>query len=225
MAKMMGEVTLLALGVMISPSAIIVVILLVLQRRGISSSVTFVAGRMLAILLVLFSMLTIFRNLDFSPQTTASHAAAVAKLVIGVLLLLLGLGFALSKSNSEEAGWLQRRMDSIERLSPRASGGLGFAFGLLSPRCLFLTLAAAATILHADTSVPGGITALALFIVVANLAVLAPLVIYMASPEKSASPLDNMRKWIIRYQRALVMGVLIILGTYLVIRGTLDLLQ
>jgi hypothetical protein len=220
----MGEVTLLALGVMISPSSITLVILLILQRRGIASPVVFVAGRVLAAFLILFTVLIFFRNVDFSPETTSSVASAAAKVAIGVLLLLLGLGLVFSKSTGEEAGWLQRRIDSVERLSPLASGGLGFAFVLLSPRCFFLILAAAATILHANVSVPDGITALAVFVIIADLGVLAPIIIYIASPQRSASLLDSVRKWIIRYQRVLILTVLMVFGTYLVIRGTLDLL-
>ena|GEM_PF-3217540 len=224
MARLMGEVTLLALGVMISPSSITLVILLILQRRGMSSPLAFIAGRVLAVFLILFSVLTFFRNVDFSPESTSSMASAVAKIVIGVLLLLLGLGFAWKKSAGEKAGWLQHRMESVESLSPLKSSGLGIAFILLSPRCIFLVLAAAATILHANVSVPDGATALVVFVIIANLGVLAPLIIYMASSQESVKLLDSVRKWIIRYQRVLVLTVLMLLGTYLVIRGILDLL-
>ena len=222
--KMMGEVALLAVGVMISPTAITLAILLVLQRKGSSSAVTFVCGRMLSIFLVLFAVLAFFHNLDFSPETTSSHAAAAAKIVIGALLLLLAVIVALGKSEGEKAGWLQKRMASIERISPLAAGGLGLAFGVISPRCLFLTLGAAATILHANTGVAGNIAALALFVVMANLTVLAPLIVSRISPQKSAAVLQGARNWIIRYQRALILGVLVVLGIYLVVSGILDLL-
>jgi hypothetical protein len=216
--------TLLALGVTISPSSITLVILLILQRRGMSSPLAFITGRVLAVFLILFSVLVFFRNVDFSPESTSSMASAIAKIVIGVLLLSLGLGFALKKSTGEEAGWLQHRMESVERLSPLKSGGLGLAFIFLSPRCIFLILAAAATILHANVSGPDGVTALMIFVIIANLGVLAPLIVYMASPQESVRLLDSARKWIIRYQRMLVLTVLMLLGTYLVIRGILDLL-
>ena len=225
MVRLMGDVTLLALGVMISPSSITLVILLILQRRGKSSPLTFIAGRALAVFIILFCVLVFFRNVDFSPESTFSTASAVAKMVIGVLLLSLGLVFALKKSTGEEAGWLQHRMESVERLSPLKSGGLGLAFILLSPRCIFLILAAAATILHANVSGPDGAIALVVFVIIANLGVLAPLIVYMASPRESVRLLDSARKWIIHYQRVLVLTVMMVLGTYLVVRGILDLLH
>jgi hypothetical protein len=221
---MLGEILLLGLGVMISPFSITLVIFLILQRRGVSTPAVFVAGRVAGVFIVLFSVLAFFHNLDFSPESTSSHVSAAVKVAIGALLLLFALLFALSKSDSEDRGWLRRRLGSMERLSLPAAAGLGFALSIISPRCLFLTLAAAATILHANMGATGDVLGLVLFIIIANLAVLAPLIIYITSPEKSSPILESMRGWLTRHQRALVLSILLVLGTYLVIRGTLDLL-
>ncbi len=224
MGKMLGEVALLALGVMISPFSITLVILLLLQRRGVTAPVVFAAARVLAMFVFLFSLLAFFHNLDFSPETTSSHVAAAVKVAIGALLLLFALLFALSKSDSDEAGWLQQRIDSVKGLPLAAAGGLGFAMGIVSPRCFFITLAVGATILHANMGFAGDALGLVLFVTLANLAVFAPLIIYIASPEKSAPILESIRDWLTRHQRALVLVILLVIGVYLVVRGILDLL-
>lgn len=224
MIKLVGEVTLLALGVIITPSSITLVIMLLIKRRGIFTPAAFIAGRLLAMFLIVASALIFFRNVDFSPSSTPSTASSVVKVVLGILILLLGLLVLLKKSSGEEAGWLHRRMGSVERLSPVQACALGFSLILLSPRCLLITLAASTSILHADVSIIEGFVALLVFLAFGNLGVFAPLAVYIASPDDSATRLDAARQWMQTHERALAFSVLMIVGTYLVIRGVLDLL-
>jgi hypothetical protein len=222
--RLLGEVLLLALGVMITPSSIALVIMLLLERRAIFTPAAFIAGRLLAMFLIVFSALIFFRNVDFSPSSAPSTASSVAKVVLGILILLLGLLVILRKSTGEEAGWLQRRMGSVERFSPVQACVLGFSLVLLSPRYLLITLAASTSILHADVSIIEGLIALLVFLAFGNLGVFAPLVVYIASPDNSAARLDAARQWMLAHERALAFSVLMIVGAYLVIRGILDLL-
>ena len=100
------------------------------------------------------------------------------------------------------------------------TAGKSFGFGALlsgvNPKNLALTIAAATTI--AQTGISGGEAAgaLAVFILVGSLSILAPVVIYFVMGAKAAVILDELKTWMAAHNAAIMSVLLLVLGAKLI---------
>jgi hypothetical protein len=87
-----------------------------------------------------------------------------------------------------------------------------------------LTIAAAAEILKANVSTTDEILAFAIFAAVSLITILAPLVVVVVAPDRSAQWLAAWRSWLLGNSRVIGLIAVIVIGAALVIRGVHDLI-
>ena len=211
----------LGIGVALSSSAIIAVILMLLSDRPLAKSTGFNVGWALAIIAVAALWLTPFAPdaPSFSAQSGASRALDAVLLSVGIAFLGVG-GWRWRKGVARGAAVkMPRWMRAMDRMKPVLSPLAGAGVLLTNVKNLALTIAAAAAILGAGVSIAGAIAALLVFVVVASLLVVAPVVVYVSMPARSASILDSWRTWLVRHNWVMTVFLFGGLGIFLVLLG------
>ncbi len=220
---LIGILALLALGVAISVVPITAVIVILSTRRGLVKSILLVLGWVLAMAVIGAVVLITFAGADYSRGSSNRTITDCIHLALGVLLLLLGLISLFRKPPAKGARSMDERMSKVDRLSPATTFVLGFALIALSPKRLALSLAAVTQILQSDLGMFPSMVSMAMFIMVASITVTVPVVSYSVAPVWSSSFLNSWKSWLVRYNRAITIGSLTVLGVFLTAKGTIGL--
>jgi len=221
-----GDVILELLPVMLVVATIpfspIIVLLLLLGENGLRKATAFVVGNTAVRLLqgIIFS-LAVDRADDKYGDDGPGVIAATLMLVLGIFLL----NAAYKKWQKEEdpdappPQW----MASLSGMSPLKAAGAGALYILVSPKQWVLTLAAISTIGAADL---GGLTDAGLYllyVLVAQLLIVTPLVMYALSPAKADKPLRAAQAWLERHSTTILIVVSLIFGVVLFYKGFMGL--
>lgn len=213
----------LAIGVALSSSAIIAVILMLLSNRPLAKSIGFNLGWALAIVVVaaiwLAPLIRRTSTLSSGVSTTASTATDAVLVAIGVMFLLLGVWRWRKGVARGPAVKMPRWMRAMDRMKPILSPLAGAGVLLTNLKNLALIVAAASAILGAGVGLANAIAALLVFVIVASVLVAAPVVVYVAIPQRSASILDSWKTWLVRHNWVMTVGLFGGLGIFLVILG------
>lgn len=207
----------LAVGVALSPIPLIAVVLLVMSPRGRSSGLTFLAGRLLGLAIVLTIVIALSEALY--ALAAGSGLPTVVKLLLGLAILVLGLSKWRPKPAGTEPslpGW----MSAIDGFSPARAFGLGVVLSLSNPKELALAIPLGVTIGGALLA-PGETVLVALtFVVVASLSVAIPSIAFAIAPDRLRPALEHLRVWLTA-NNSIVMGVLLVVIGAVVIGGAI----
>jgi threonine/homoserine/homoserine lactone efflux protein len=206
--------TVTALGIALSPLPLLLVVGLLGASGPGTTAVAFVSGEAIAIGVVLLGAIFVFGSAG-SEGGSLGLAQPVLELTIGALLLALLLVHLRRPRRSQEGTALAM----LERVgAPTAfAGGLGMV--LVNPKNLALTLAGAATIVDLTSSTGARVAALTLFTAGA-VSLVAALVAAMAVfPERGGALLGRGRDLVMMRERAVVASLLVVLGTFFLVRG------
>jgi hypothetical protein len=221
-----------AVGIALNPPAVVAVILMLSASR--KKAAAFVLGWMAGLLVVGAGVLL----LGDAGQAAGSPSTIglVLKLVLGLALL----GVAAwqwrrrpSAAEGDEAEGTGAEGDEVEgdtdampkwmRSLAGFSTGKSFAtaalFAGLNPKTLALNVAGAVVIVEASLSVPAQAVALVLFVVVASLTVIAPLLYHVLAPGQAERRLASAQRWLVANNKAITATVLLLLGIMLVASG------
>jgi threonine/homoserine/homoserine lactone efflux protein len=107
-------------------------------------------------------------------------------------------------------------MQAIDTFTTGKSFGFGALLSGVNPKNLALTIAAATAI--AQTGISGGEAAgaMAVFILIGSLTILAPVVIYFAMGAKAAVILDEVKTWMAANNATIMTVLLLVLGAKLI---------
>jgi len=214
MNGVIGDILPLALGVAISPIPIIAAILMLFSPRAAGTSIGFLVGWILGILVVT----TIFTALSGSLTTAGEPSAGASwtKILLGVLLLLVGIRNWRGRNDPRAT---PKWMSAIDSFSPAKALGLGFLLAAVNPKNLLLGIAAGVAIGAAGISVGQQAVAIAVFTVIAASTVAVPVVGYLVAADRMRAPLDRLKAWL-QQNNATVMAVLIlVIGVVLIGKG------
>jgi threonine/homoserine/homoserine lactone efflux protein len=94
--------------------------------------------------------------------------------------------------------------------------GMGVVLSALNPKNLALTIAAAAAIAQVGISTGEEVGALAVFILLGSLSILAPVAIYFALSKRAATILGDLKDWIDANNATIMTVLLLVLGAKLI---------
>jgi threonine/homoserine/homoserine lactone efflux protein len=190
-----GDTLPMAVGVAISPVPIIAIVLTLgtpraVERAGVTLG--WLIGLAVAggILLALAS-----GNAQEDGDEPATWVSVV-KLLFGVLFVLIAARTWHSRPRGGEEAAMPKWMQAIDRFGAGKAFGMGFLLSALNPKNLALAIAAAAAIAQVGISTGQEIGALAVFILIGSLSILAPLAIYLALGDRAASILGDLKDWL-----------------------------
>lgn len=219
MAAVIGELLPLALGIAISPIPVIAAILMLLSPHARATSVTFLLGWLLGILVavVVFSLLS-----GLLPQgdDAADHPVqGWITIVLGLGLLLLAVRQWRARPKDGEAAVLPAWMGAIDEMTAVRGLLLGFALAAINPKNLLMAIAAGVAVGDAALDVGAFIVVIAIFVVVAASTVALPVLAYLAAAERMRPALGSLREWLVANNATVMAILLLVLGAVTVGKG------
>ena len=207
MGEAIGGVLGYAVGVAISPMPIIAVILMLFSRRAAANGVAFLLGWLAGLTVV--SVVVLVAGLE---ATDGDGAGGWVKVVIGAVFLLLAVAQWRQRPQPGEEPRLPRWMASIDVLDAGKAVGMALLLSAVNPKNLGLTIAAAATIGAADLDAGQDAVVVGVYVLLASVTLIVPVVGYLAARERMTPTLDAMKAWLL-VNNATVMAVLfLVLG-------------
>ncbi len=213
MVVAIGDILTPAMGVALSPFPIVAVILMLLSEQGRAKGLGFMVGwvvgltAMVGVVLVLAELLGIEKD-----GSAPSTMALLVKLALGVGLVYLAVKKWWTRPKGDEPEPMPGWMASIEGASPGKAVMYGAMLSGLNPKNLLFNIVAGTAIASAGASLSGEIVAWSVYILLASLSVIGPVVWYMVSPVSASARLEEPRRWLIRHSGVMVAVILLFVG-------------
>ncbi|PJJ61922.1 GAP family protein [Compostimonas suwonensis] len=223
MGGALGEALPLALGIAVSPIPIIAAILMLLSPKAKGTSVGFLLGWMVGII-VAVTVFTLLSNLiPASDPSDPKPTVGVIKIVLGVLLLLLAVRQWRSRPKEGATAALPKWMAAIDTMTTLRGLGLGFLLSAVNPKNLLLAVAAGLAIGADDLAVGSTVLVIVIFTIIASLSIAIPVIAYLVATKRMEGPLERLRGWLVQ-NNAVVMGVLLlVMGVVVIGKGIANL--
>jgi len=214
-----GEILPLALVVTISPFNIIPAILLLFTRRPLAAGLGFLVGFVVGVAVVVGVLIAVGAAIGLSAGSGHATWAGVLKLLLGVYLLGAAVRKFRGRPKTGEEGSLPKWMDGIAGYSPGKALAAGAVLGALNPKNVVMALAAAAVVAAGGLSAGQQVAAGAVYVVVAVLGVVAPIVVMLMLGDRAPGVLQGWNSWL-KHNSASIMSVLfVVFGVVLIGQG------
>lgn len=215
MGAAIGQSLPVAVGVLISPLPIVAVVLMLVSGRARANAFAFLLGWFVAV-----GAVTLVVALVAGAATPSDDGpplwAAILKLVLGVLLLLLAVKQWRGRPRDGMEPPAPRWMAAIDAFTPVKAAGLAVLLGAVNPKNLLLVVSGGAAI---ATAAPGDTTAQVVasvvFALVASIGVAAPVFIYLFMGSRAATLLDELKAWMTHNNAVIMAVLLLVLGAKL----------
>ncbi|GAB2536496.1 GAP family protein [Nocardia heshunensis] len=208
-----GQILSHAVGVAISPLALIAIILILASPRGRTNALAFVAGWVATVTVVLLAVVTLgeaagAHQRDGGPATWVSWF----RLVFGLLLLLMALRQLKIHNAWESGGELPPQLRRLDEFRPGRCAALGAILVLSNPKNVIQMAVGGVTVAEGDTSALASTVAVVAFIVIASLGVLVPLGVHYFGGGTAHATLDRWRQWTVRNHAGIMSVLFLVLG-------------
>ena len=221
MGELLSKVIPLSLGAAISPTVLIVMLLVLSGRRAVARGAAFLAG-VLVVLggLTALGLLISHASHESTIQIEITHAVDV---VAGVLLLLLALGTVLKAIAAGRAGAAAVPADAEP--DPEHAAGLlsafliGMAMMVSNFSTILLYLPAMRTVSASTVATADKAVAVIIAFVITSVPATVPFGLRVGMPTASAKLLERMRAFTQRHAKQISVAVEVIFGVYLVLKG------
>ena len=216
MGEAIGNTLPMAIGVAISPVPIIAIVLMLGTPRARSTGLAFAVGWLIGLTVVGVVVLLLASENAADDDGGPATWTSVLKLAIGVLFLLIAARTWRARPASGQEARMPKWMQAIDTFSPGKALGAGVLLSGVNPKNLALTLAAATAIAQTGTSGGDQAIALAVFVLLGSLTILAPVTIYFAMGARAVEILDGLKTWMAAHNAAIMTVLLLVLGAKLI---------
>jgi Sap, sulfolipid-1-addressing protein len=216
MGSAIGQSLSLAVGVALSPVAIVAVVLMLVTPRARSNGPAFVLGWIVGLAVVGAVVLLVSAPANANDAGEPATWVDILKLVLGLLVLRIALRQWRGRPHAAGDAVTPKWMGAIDGFTPVKAAGAGVVLAGANPKNLLLAVAAAAAI--AQTGIPGGQQAVsyAVFALIGTVGVAVPVVIYFALGERSGPILERLQDWMAAHNAAIMAVICLVIGAKLV---------
>jgi threonine/homoserine/homoserine lactone efflux protein len=215
MGQAIGQSLPTAIGIALSPLPIVAVVLMLVTPRGRTNGPAFILGWWIGLAIVGAIVLSVAGGAGATSNGEPATWVNVLKLVLG-LLLLVAVNQWRRRPHEGETSPTPKWMGALETFTPAKATGAGALLSGLNPKNLMLAIAGAAAIAGVDISTGEEIAAYAVFVLVASIGVGAPVVIYFALGDRSASLLERLKSWMAQNNAVIMSVLLLVIGVKLI---------
>jgi threonine/homoserine/homoserine lactone efflux protein len=215
MGAAIGSMLGFAAGVAVSPLPIVAVILLLATPHGHRTGTAFAVGWLVGLAALGAIVLGIADPANAATDSGPASWTGWLKLALGVLLLAFAVKQWRGRPRGSDEPSTPKWMASIDTLGTGKAFGLGALLAAANPKNAPLTVAAAASIAGTGVSGVDQWVALAVFVVVASLGVLAPLAVVVLTGERATATLESWRKWFVGNNTAIMAVLFFVIGVKL----------
>lgn len=209
MANAIGQILGNAVGVAISPIPVIALILMLLSRAATKHALAFLLGWLVGLTGMGLIVLAIGVEASAGGE---SDSGGIVKIVIGALLLGLALRQWRARPQPGAEPTMPGWMAAIDEFTAVKALGLGLLVTVPNPKNLGLTVAAATTISGAGLDRGGEIVALLVFVGVASLTIIVPVVAYLVAGARAEAVLTSTQSWLLANHAAVMTVLFVVLG-------------
>ena len=216
MAQAIGRVLPLAVAIAVFPVPVIAAVLLLASERGRAKASAFVLAWGVGLGAVSAVVVVLADEADASDGDEPAAWVNGLLLAFGVLLLAAAVKYWRGRPSPGDETPIPGWMRSVHDFTIAKAGAAGFALSALNPKNLLLTAAAAVEI--AEVGLPRGeqVVTVVVFVLLASLGVLAPLVATVVLGERSREPVDSLRRWMARHNAAIMAALFVVIGAKLI---------
>lgn len=203
----------LALGIALSPSAILPAVLVLLGPRGRAAGYAFAGAWWLGTAGVAIAV----GSLAFAaPGDHKPTWAAILRIAVGGggLLTLAGRKWK-GRATATSPAWL----DSLGEATPASAAKLGLLLTVANPKVLMLAGAGGASIGTTAPTFAAELAATALFALVASSTVFAPVVAATVGGRRATPVLELLRRWLDAHTATLLAVVTAVIGALVLYSG------
>ncbi len=216
MGQAIGQILPLGVAVAISPIPIIGVVLMLATPRARATGPAFLVGWIVGLAVLGTVVLLVSGGAGASNSGQPKHWVSILKLVLGGLLLLVAVRQWRGRPRSDQPAQLPKWMRAIDQFDSTKAVGMGALLAAVNPKNGLMTIAAGAAIAQAGIGAGEQAVALAIFIVISTIGVAAPVAIFFALGERSATLLGEMRDWMGAHNAAIMAVLLLVIGVKLI---------
>lgn len=210
MGEAVGSMLASAVGIAISPPALVAVVLMLAAPRRRTIGLAFAAAGRPA-----------WRRWWRSWWRRAEHWVRVAagrtgrtgwRLALGVLFVLMTWKRWRDRPRAGHVTAPPRWMREVGRFSAGRSAGLAVALVTTGPKNLALAVGGAASIAASTAGIGGTVVAAALMVLIGSLCTLLPLGVHLLRGDRSARTLGEWKAWLATHSTAITTTVLAVIG-------------
>lgn len=205
----------MAVGVMLSPAALIEFILVLLSRRARTNGLVFLGGTLAGLVLVPLIASFVVGTSSTQTDTAPSSARSWVFVVLGALLLLL----AVRKLRDRSPATTPKVYDLIGNMGPWAVLALTPGVTVLNPKNVVLLIGVGGVLAGADLSTSQTMIASVVFAVFTASPYIAAVVYLVAGGDGATARLEQGKAWLIAHNRSIMGWVFFVLGLYLLLQG------
>ena len=216
MGRALGDILPLAVAIAIFPVPIIAVVLMLGSHRGKAKALAFVLAWFAGLTAVGAIVLALTGAAAGSKDGEPATWAGVLLLALGLLLIVLAVRQWRSRPRAGEETPMPPWMRTLDDFTIVKAGTAGIALSALNPKNVLLVVAAATEIQAVGIPAREQLAILIAFVLIASLGVLAPLVLAVASGDRSRAWLDALRGWLARHNTAIMSVLFLLIGAKLV---------
>jgi threonine/homoserine/homoserine lactone efflux protein len=218
MATASGELLPLAVAIAISITTIITTILMLLSPMAKARTVGLLVGCVVGVggAVALFALLA---GLLPTQDSDGSWVAAVIKMVVGVLLVVLALRQRRVRPARADQAELPRWMAEVDSMTPTKALVLGLLLSAVVPKNLLLALSAGVILSEAELSVGEASIVIVVFTVVATSTVAAPVVAHLVAPARMQGTFQRLREWLVENNVTIMGLLLLVIGVVMIGNG------
>ncbi len=219
MGNALGDVLGLAAAVAVSPLPIVAIIIVLATPQGRLNGWVFAIGWVVGLSALGAVMLLIGGKGGADSHGQPADWVGVLKLVLGVALALFAVRLWRRRPTDVTQAQLPQWMAAIDRFSPVKIFLLALLLSAGNLKNAPLTIAAAASISASGLPVGQQTAALAIFVVIASLGLLAPLGVFLVMGDRAKSVLGNWKEWAARHNVAIMAVLFFVFGLKLLGSG------
>jgi threonine/homoserine/homoserine lactone efflux protein len=219
MGEGISEVLTFAIGVAISPVPIIAVILMLFSGRARVNGPVFLLGWVLALGVVSGVAYFVSDASDAGTDSTASDTISWAKIVFGVLFLLLATRNWRNRPAVGGEAEMPKWMAGIDSFAPGKAFALGLLLAGVNPKNLLLAASAGAGLAQLGLSTSDAVVSLIVFVVVGSITIAGPVVYYLTGGDHAKAELDSLKSWLALHNAAVMTVLFLVFGVDLIAKG------
>lgn len=212
MGAVIGAILPLAVGVAISPIPVIGAILMLLTPRARRTSVAFLAGWALGILVPVIVFSLVSTLVPQNGEDARKPVLGVVEIVLGILLIVLAVRQWHARPAPGTAAPLPKWMAAVDAMTPARGTLLGLALSALNPKNLFMGIGAGAAIGSSGIAPVAAAVPIAVYLLVAASTVAVPVVGFLVASQRLTQPLDAAKNWLLMNNTAVMVVLFILLG-------------
>ena len=223
MGSALLSVVFIGIATAILPFAVIIVLFLLRGEGGLPKAVAFVAGSIAVRIVqgIVFGYIFV-SSADSHGESSSDLVTSTLLLVLGILLLIAA--FKKWRKEEDPDAPPPKWMITLSVLSTAKAFGLGALLTAVSAKQWVFTLSAIGVIAEAPLSPVQDVLVFLVYVLVAALLVLLPIIVCAVAPKQSARTLAAAQKWLEDHNSQIMIMASLVFGLLFLYKGISGLL-